>query len=70
MPRKRSEPWPFFLATIEKQPPVGVLNFHAQNFPVSIEVDLYTLDFQFYQNLAPKLETVCLPHIALSTLST
>ena len=40
---KRAEPRRFFLAAIEKQLPVGVRNVRAKNFPVNIDVDLYTL---------------------------
>ena len=43
IPSKRAEPQRLFLAVVEKQLPVGVRNVRAKNFPVNIDVDLYTL---------------------------
>ena len=43
IPRKGTEPLQFFFAAIEKQLAVGVRNLCANNFPVNIDVDLYTL---------------------------
>ena len=54
IPRKRTEPRRFFLAAIEKQLPVGVQNVRAKNFPVNIDVDLYTLRLLILPKLAPK----------------
>ena len=44
IPRKRAEPWQFFLTAIEEQLPVGVRSVLAKNVPVNIDVDLYTLN--------------------------
>ena len=51
IPRKRAEPWWFFLAAIEEQLPVGVQNVHAKNIPVSIDVNLLTLNILILPNL-------------------
>ena len=65
MPYKHAEPRRFFLAVIGNQLSVGVQNVRAKNFPVNIDVDLYTLSLKqcvFATHCAVDSLDVCNPH--------